>query len=105
MSDTTTGDGGDSGWWKWIKLALMIIGAIVVLGVVFNIVSALFPYLIVAAVLYLGYRIFLKSDDSKREVQTEEPMLLEHDDSIFDEDDDLEARFRELERQESSLDR
>ena len=97
----TNNEDNDSDLWKWAKLALMIIGAIVVLGVVFNIISALFPYLVVALLLYVGYRVFIKSDDEPTRVEPSEPMLLEHEDPLFDDEDELEAKFRELEAKQN----
>lgn len=94
-------NGNDSGLWKWAKLILMIIGAIVVLSVVFNIISALFPFLVVALLLYVGYRVFIKSDDEPARVEPTDPLLLEHEETLFDDEDELEAKFRELEAKNS----
>jgi predicted membrane protein len=96
-----TEEGSDSALWNWAKLILMIIGAIVLLGVVFNIISALFPFLVVALLLYVGYRVFIKSDDEPTRVEPTQPLLLEQEETLFDDEDELEAKFRELEAKQN----
>ena len=105
MSDSTqSGDGGDEQlWWTLLKVALIVVGAIVVLRFVFNIVWALLPFIVVAALAYLGYKIFLADGSSSTEVEATDPMLLEHDttDPILDDSDPLEEKFKDLEIEES----
>lgn len=102
-SSQSGGDGGDDNlWWTLLKVALIVIGAIVVLRVVFNIIWALMPVIVIAGLAYLAYRIFLSSD-SNTDLETQDPMLLEHDtsDIILDEDELVEQKFRDLEASES----
>ena len=104
MSNSTQGvDGGDENlWWTLLKVALIVIGAIVVLRFVFNLVWALMPFIVIAGLAYLAYRVFLKGDSST-EVETTDPMLLEHQDidTVLDDSDPLEEKFRDLEAREA----
>ncbi len=109
MSNTGEGggDGGDDElWWTIVKVAIFVIGAIVVLRFVFNLIWALMPFIVIAGLAYLAYKIFLAPDSTNTEVETQEPMLLEHDtsDVIFDDEDPLEQKFRDLEAKQSRVD-
>ena len=108
---TTTNDGDDGGssGWEIFKLVAMVIGTIVILGWILSLVGALlswaFPLLIVAGLLFLGYKLFLE-DKSSGTVTTQDPPLLEHEahseaDDILS-DDPLEKKFEELEQRDST---
>lgn len=108
MPNSTSEGGGDDGslLWMLIKYGVFIIGAIVVLGFVLNLISGLFPFLVIAALAYLGYRLFLKGDDdSAGDIEQQEPLLLDHQETILDDEDPLERKFRELEANQSRTDR
>lgn len=105
---TTTNDGGDGGnsAWEIFKLIAMVIGAIVILGWVISFVMTwAVPLIIVAGILFLGYKLFLE-DNSSDTVTTQDPPLLEHQahseaDDILS-DDPLEQKFEELEQRDST---
>ena len=97
MSDSSDG-GDDNLLWTVLKVAIFVIGAIMVLRFLFGIVWSLMPFIVLAGLAYLAYRVFL-ADDSKESVEQADPMLLEHDVDL--DEDPLEHKFRDLEAQES----
>ncbi len=101
MAASSSDGSDDSVWWTLIKYGIFIIGALVVLGWVFNIVAALFPLLAVIAVAFVLYKMFIDSDDPEPTTASE-PKRLEYqsdEDIILDNDvDPLEEKFKELER-------
>ena len=96
----SSSDGSDESiWWTLLKYGVFIVGALVVLGWVFNIVAALFPLLAIIAVAFVLYKMFIESDDEPA-VASSEPQRLEYDsdDIVLDDADPLEEKFKELER-------
>lgn len=103
MSETTGGD--DNLIWTIIKVALIVIGAIVVLRFVFNLMWALMPVIILLGVAYLVYRVLFGEEKSTPPIETAEPMRLDFDatDDLL-EGDPLEEQFKELESRQSHRD-
>lgn len=104
-NSSSSGDGGDDNLlWTALKVALIVIGAIVVLRFLFNIVWALMPFIVIAGLAYFAYRVFIASPESSEPVEHSDPPLLEHDvtDPVLDDEDPLEQKFRDLEAQEAS---
>ena len=111
MSDNTQNGEEEPLWWSIFKILAFIIGAIVLIRILFGLLVGLIgfvaslaiPLLIVSAIAYFGYKIFLE-DDSDDSVQSSDPALLEYESSdvvLDDEIDPLEAKFAELESRQT----
>lgn len=107
-----TSDGGDDSlFWDIFKIVAFVVGVLVLLRVAWAIASALFVPLLIVALAYGAYKIFLDTDDDQQVGAPEDPALIEEDlhsesGDILDDDpleDPIEKEFEELEQKDSSL--